>query len=139
MMEINPTAFQTRDVIDAQVYTERERQDKKWGQQNWPDGTGGKARRDNSDASKLICDSNFAHGTGTWALILEEEFDEAMAESDETKLKTELIQIMAVCKAWIECIERRHTRATAPADCRLCNNTGYLGAGFCSCFRGKKV
>lgn len=107
-LKVSPMAFQTRDLIDAAVYTERERQVKKWGEQNWPDGTGGDARKANSEASKLICDSNFAHGTGTWSLILEEEFDEAMAEADEEKLQVELIQIMAVCKAWIECIDRRH-------------------------------
>jgi hypothetical protein len=77
------------DPIFQAVCRERQRQDSKWGEQNHPDAL--------------------------WLAILAEEFGEAAKEANEThfrakapdELVKELIQCMAVCKAWMECIERR--------------------------------
>ena len=38
----------------------------------------------------------------TWDFILLEEVYEAISERDNKKLKIELIQVAAVCTAWIE-------------------------------------
>lgn len=96
------------DDVELAVRHERAAQDKKWGQQNHPDGTGNDPELvAMADVSKQICDVAFKSGHGTWYHILNEEFAEACAESDPAKLKMELIQVMAVCKAWIECIDRR--------------------------------
>lgn len=71
------------------VNFERQRQEAKWGEQN--------------------------HSDAVWCAILAEEFGEAAKEANEThfrakptdELVKELVQVMAVAKAWIECIERR--------------------------------
>lgn len=94
------------DSIEQLVREERDRQNAKWGQQNHPDGTGELMKWD-ADCARRICDNAFGQGRGTWKHIFDEEVCEAVAESDQEKLKTELIQVMAVCKAWIECIDRR--------------------------------
>lgn len=77
------------DRIFQAVCRERQRQDSKWDVQN--------------------------HSDGLWLAILAEEFGEAAKEANETHfraksahdLEAELVQVMAVCKAWLECIERR--------------------------------
>lgn len=90
----------------ADIAMERAAQEERWGEQNYPDGTqpwytpkAGYARQDADTAAKA--------GTLTWALILREEFYEAMAESDPVKLREELVQVAAVATAWIEAIDRR--------------------------------
>lgn len=82
---------QTAVVID--IAEERERQDRKWGPQN--------------------------HDDARWFLILAEEFGELAREVNEevfrptserlATLRQELVQTAAVCVAWLECLERRHT------------------------------
>jgi hypothetical protein len=46
-------------------------------------------------------------GTLTWTHILEEEVCEALAETDQERLREELVQVAAVACAWVECIDRR--------------------------------
>lgn len=46
-------------------------------------------------------------GTVTFADILLEEVFEAMAEDDQQRLRTELVQAAAVCVQWVEAIDRR--------------------------------
>ena len=96
-----------RDVIYLQIEAERLAQDRKWGEQNHPDGTGTDRFKMVADYARLVCERSHAAGTGTWAHILLEEVCEAFAESDPQKLRTELIQAIAVATAWIEAIERR--------------------------------
>lgn len=82
------------DRIFQAVCRERQRQEKKWGEQNHPDAL--------------------------WLAILAEEFGEAAKEANETHfrakdpydLESELVQVMAVAKAWLECIERREKWAS---------------------------
>ncbi len=95
------------DKIELEIRKERERQDKKWGEQNHPDGTSRKHDEFYAECAKSECQELAKKGRCTWRDILYEEVREAFAESDSEKLKTELIQCAAVIKQWIECIERR--------------------------------
>lgn len=99
-----------RDQIDQEVFAERMRQNQKWGEQNYIDGTG-KDFESAAVLAKAICEASARAGKLTWHDILREEFFEAISESDEGKLRTELIQVAAVCKAWIECIDRRNKKS----------------------------
>ena len=90
------------------------RQDAKWGQQNHPDGTGTDAEvvplwqgEDFAEWAKTATDAAAVAGDVTWRHILLEEVAEAFAESDETKLRTELVQAAAVASQWVEAIDRR--------------------------------
>ena len=78
-----------RTPIILNIEEERERQDEKWG---WPNG--GLAGQD--PYKKLA--------------ILAEEFGEvanALLEEDYENMKVELVQVAAVCVAWLEsCSER---------------------------------
>lgn len=93
------------DSVELAVRHERTAQEKKWGEQNHPNGTG-PAFAALCEERRNVCDKAFKDGVGTYRHILDEEVHEAYAESDPAKLKVELIQVMAVCKAWIECIDR---------------------------------
>jgi hypothetical protein len=94
------TTLLTYPVLD-EIFEERERQDKKWGEQHWPDGTNA-GFTSTADAARAFCDARFRDGTLTWYNILREEFTEACAETQWPKLRKELIQVAAVCVAWIE-------------------------------------
>lgn len=91
----------------ADVNRERVAQDGKWGEQNHRDGTGGAQDQTVAALARQTCDDAFAAGVGSWALILTEEYAEALAESDPAKLRAELIQVAAVAVAWVEAIDRR--------------------------------
>lgn len=97
-----------------EVAAERGRQDAKWGQQNHPDGTGADAEvvplwqgEDFAEWAKAATDAAAVVGDVTWRDILLEEVAEAFAESDEAKLRTELVQVAAVASQWVEAIDRR--------------------------------
>ncbi len=92
--------------VAAEVVLERGRQDELWGEQNHPLGTGGPMREEAGAIAKRRCEKAFASGRGTWALILEEEVAEALAETDHQKIRTELVQVIAVAVAMIESLER---------------------------------
>ena len=96
---------QTLSVL-AEVRTERFRQDVKWGVQNHPNGTS----LNNvhfRNRKYFVNEELIATGKLTWQDIAEEEFLEAVSETDPVKLREELIQLAAVCVAWIECLDRR--------------------------------
>lgn len=93
-----------------EVLGERERQEKKWGQQNWPDGTGGEGSKDAADNARALCDLAASEDRLTYRDILCEEFYEALAEADAEKLRKELVQVAAVASAWVEAIDRRLER-----------------------------
>lgn len=96
-----------RDLIYLHIEAERLKQDKKWGEQNHPDGTGGPGWQFEANVAREVCRQVFAAGQGTWRNVLDEEVAEAFAESDPQKLRAELIQVAAVAIAWVEAIERR--------------------------------
>lgn len=95
------------DSFEIAVRAERKRQNERWGEQNHPDGTGTFFTRGAADHSRRSCEAAAKAGTVTWFDILNEEVCEAFAEKDPHKLITELIQVAAVCKQWVEAIERR--------------------------------
>jgi hypothetical protein len=95
--------------VANEVVEERFRQNEKWGEQNHPDGTGPQFTETSNEA-RAACDLAAEDGTLTWRHILVEEFYEALAEVDETKLRKELIQVSAVADAWVEAIDRRQKR-----------------------------
>lgn len=97
------------DKFETEVRKERARQNDRWGEQNHHDGTG-ETFIYKANTMRKRCDGAFAANMGTWKHILEEEVYEAFAESNPEKLKEELIQVAAVCKAWVECIDRRTKR-----------------------------
>lgn len=91
-----------------ELLVERIRQFEKFGDQsNVPDGTGGLAAIEDARLSRLSCQAAFKDGAGTWKDILEEEFCEAMAESNVEMLRAELIQVAAVACAWIKVLDKR--------------------------------
>lgn len=92
--------------VAQEVVTERARQDAKWGEQSHPDGTS-EIWSHKADEFRASCQASFALGHGTWLDILLEEVYEAAAEYDPAALRTELIQVAAVCVAWAEAIDRR--------------------------------
>jgi hypothetical protein len=96
-----------------EVAKERYSQNEKWGEQHHPDGTS-EAYKTLADEAKEANDRAVADGVLSWADILTEEFLEAMAEIDPAKLRTELVQISAVCVAWVEDIDSRTTSQTTP-------------------------
>ena len=93
--------------ILVEVLDERAKQDKKWGVQNHPDGTGDGVWPEEARRAKAICNSAAKNGDVIWLDILNKEICEAFAESDPKKLRAELIQVAAVAVAWIEAIDRR--------------------------------
>lgn len=96
-----------RGRVLRDVHVEREAQDRKWGQQSHPDGTGQYGDKEFADMARSACDEAHRAGRGTWRDILWEELNEALAESEPAKLRAELIQVAAVAVNWIEAIDRR--------------------------------
>lgn len=94
-----------QSVLDA-IKEERSRQDFKWGIQNHPNGTGSKGDANRARLCKIECAVAVERNILTWRDILIEEVYEAFAESDTLKLREELIQVMAVAAAWVECLDR---------------------------------
>ncbi|WP_432008684.1 hypothetical protein [Streptomyces bacillaris] len=112
-----PTLFTTPGVKDfaEAIDTERQAQLAKWGEQHHPDGTGvSPEQRKLADNARDMCQQAFAEGRGDWAHILFEEVREALAESDPTALRTELVQVAAVCAAWVHDLDSR-AEPSAPA------------------------
>lgn len=94
------------------INEERKRQDAKWGEQNWPDGTGVHGEFEDMAVKgvQLINDRLQASGDITWRHILREELVEAYAETDSDRLEEELIQCAAVIVNWLESRERQRRR-----------------------------
>ncbi|PZG49878.1 hypothetical protein C1I98_11130 [Spongiactinospora gelatinilytica] len=93
----------------AEVAAECEGQDERWSEQNHPDGTGGewyerRAAQAHRDFQLAGDDPDIG---SRWALILEEEVYEALAETDPVKLRAELVQVAVVAVAWAGAIDRR--------------------------------
>lgn len=95
------------EQLAAEILAERHRQLAKFGDQRHPDGTSGHNFKREADAARRSCQRAARNETVTWFHILREEFWEAMAETDQTKLRAELVQCAAVIAAWISDIDRR--------------------------------
>lgn len=126
-----PTLFRTPGVkaFAEAVDTERAAQLAKWGDQRHPDidhrdipavthrfyehkayvWQTHNEERANPSRSHGRCTnaSPEPHTHTAWDGILLEEVYEALAEADPAKLRTELIQVAAVCAAWVHDLDRR--------------------------------
>lgn len=97
-----------RQSILLDVLNERLRQMRKFGEQKHPDGD-----PEDSDIemvrAKYVCDARTREGRVSWRDILEEEVAEAIYEigRDPKKLRKELVEVAAVCAAWIEDLDGR--------------------------------
>ncbi|MFE0470547.1 NUDIX hydrolase [Streptomyces sp. NPDC058947] len=99
----------------VEVDAERQRQLAKFGDQHHPDGTGDRRWRDAANYVRGEVDDDARFGRTTWNGVLREEVFEALAESDPAKLRAELIQVAAVCAAWIHDIDSRQPASAQPA------------------------
>ena len=91
----------------AAIVRERRRQDAKHGYHDMPDGTGDATSQLYASIARQRCDERTEAGVVTWADVLLEEVLEAIAESDATALRSELVQVAAVAVKWIEFIDAR--------------------------------
>jgi hypothetical protein len=89
------------------VLSETQRQVTKWGIQHHPDGTGGWIAEQRAASAKALTDRKADLGTVTWKDILDEEIQEAFAETDPQALITELLQVAAVAVSWATDVQNR--------------------------------
>lgn len=89
------------------IRLERRAQDRTWGEQNHPDGTGGEAFEAMREHMRTRCQAAAADGSVTWEHVASEEYFEALAETDPKKLRVELFQLAAVLVNWAGAIDRR--------------------------------
>ncbi|MFD7016063.1 hypothetical protein [Streptomyces sp. NPDC059928] len=103
------TAFQTPGVARFATAVDRERQAQlaKFGEQHHPDGTGNNEQQRCAYLARIECQNAFDAGLGTWSHVLYEKVWEALAESDPAALRSELVQVAAVCAAWITDLDQR--------------------------------
>lgn len=105
----------TLEEIFQAVRKERDRQVEKFGEQNHRDTSLKKPFTGRTRANMWRSFNAVDQITGhiNWETILLEEVYEASDEAragDTKLLKEELIQVMAVCAAWIDCIDRREKK-----------------------------
>jgi hypothetical protein len=102
--------------ILLEVAHERGKQDAKMGEQNWPsvcareldDSTYAQIYGIPSEQmAKRAYDVAATAGDLTWTDIAIEELAEVVEAPSEAHRRAELIQLAAVCVAWIEAIDRR--------------------------------
>lgn len=89
-----------------EVENERRLQEEVWGQQNLPHGTGSRRHKTKANVAKSTCEMHRANKSLTNLHVLDEEVQEAFAESDPKRLREELIQVAAVAVKMIEQIDR---------------------------------
>ncbi|MFD9569951.1 hypothetical protein ACFWBI_08915 [Streptomyces sp. NPDC059982] len=119
-LSITPGLAGFMTLLDA----ERRHQLAKFGDQRHPDGTALAEDDDRAARARHICESMAARGLLTWRDVLHEEVQEAFAESDPGLLRAELVQVAAVCAAWVSDLDRR-----PPVE--RCN-VEFVGGGHCS-------
>lgn len=108
---LSMSGSQGRVLLD--VLTERMRQDEKWGlirdrldlseHDGWFD-----AWRQRGEELENVARASLTHLSGNWAAVLAEEVGEALREvgKDRDALRKELIQVAAVCVAWVEAMDQ---------------------------------
>lgn len=105
-----------------EIFAERERQDRKWGQQDHPlcsyeenpEIYAGLAH-----VFKLRNDDRVSRGTLGFDSILLEEVYEALAETDPRKAQAEMIQVAAVATAIVERLQRMIDAPVIPVTSKL--------------------
>jgi hypothetical protein len=119
----------TKDIV-----AERIRQLIKFGDQRHPDGTSGHNFARVADQARRDCQKAAQKDTLTWMHIIREEFWEVLAETDSVKLRAELVQLAAVCAAWIYDLDHRE-KPCYPAS-GLCALGLSRCGGCCDCVGG---
>ncbi len=104
---MNGTFFTPTQVVLAEVEQERQTQERKWGEQNHPDGTGREIDRVTAAACRATCQRAAAAGKVSWRHILAEQVYKAFGKPSPDMLRAELVQVAAVACAWVEAIDRR--------------------------------
>lgn len=108
----------------ADVLDERRAQDRKWGEQNHNDGTGGDVAERAARWLLRTCAAASDTTVGdTWSKVLAQEVAEAFAEGAPAALRRKLVHVAAVAVAWIEHIDRR----TGVADTLVGDEAPALG------------
>jgi uncharacterized protein (DUF3820 family) len=103
--------------ILEEVYNERIRQNEKWGEQNHPSIH--PATKSGADQMKVmaildekgikeVVDIEHKEGNSNWVNIAMEEFHEVACAPTEYERRNELIQLIAVCVQWVECLDRNN-------------------------------
>ena len=95
-----------QEPVYADIIAERERQDRKY-PVTYENGTGGAFAVAASTLLREVCTRAFQQRECTFAHVLAEEVGEALAESDEVRLRAELVQVAGVCVKWIEALDSR--------------------------------
>ena len=98
----------------GEVSVEHFRQLDKWGVQHRENGTGGPVMRDTAEDMRNRCNYLAEHGGADWRAVLLEEVYEALAEEEPAALRKELVQVAAVCAAWVENIDSDASRPVPP-------------------------
>ena len=109
--ETTDALWDTGSIFDA-VAVERKAQDERFGEQNRPvlrenGPITRKAYEMTGESWKALNDFLAEDGGLAWDGILLEEVYEALSEEDPAKRRVELIQVMAVAAAMIQCEDRR--------------------------------
>lgn len=103
------TELRHRERVLEEVHAERTAQQDKWGMQDHPcireDSIYGIAPE---RIAKEQCDERFRDGKGSWLDIAIEELAEAHGAKTDEERREELVQMAAVCVAWVQAIDRRH-------------------------------
>jgi hypothetical protein len=98
-----------REIVFREIDAERARQDVKWGEQNHVDFDGGIQKYvPKAWEAQRECENAFERGEGSWGHILFEEVAEVFDAKSQLHLEEEIIQVMAVCEGWLQCIRRRN-------------------------------
>lgn len=99
----------SRESILQEVSAERDRQEAKWGPQDWPICSTLRQWAGALEAqyAKARCNEAAKNNRLTFADILDEEVAEVYAESDPLRQREELVQVAAVAVQMIEVIDRR--------------------------------
>lgn len=119
-----PTLFSTPGVtaFAQEIDAERARQFAKFGDQRHRDGSETATNIELcADLAEQMRQLNEQPAERSWTTILLEEVYEAGAESDPARIRAELIQVAAVCAAWIYDIDRRGATDAQQVDaCGKC-------------------
>jgi len=94
--------------IIRDVRVERFAQLEKWGDQHHPDGTDPGQFTEAAQTAQAANAQYAESGLLSWSHIMLEEVYEALASApDSPELRDEIVQIMAVCSAWLEDFDSR--------------------------------
>lgn len=137
-----PTLFSTPGVkvFAEDVDAERQAQLAKFGDQRHPDGTGLPVYQHAARRYRDHADRAAASGHLAWRDVLLEEVYEALAEGGPGRLRAELVQVAAVCAAWISDLDSRTTADHVCNSVMACGEMdeplGYQICGVCGTRKG---